>query len=177
MKCLYQHICRVTTARVYHAQLTAKMITDIIREDVEKDQTITIKQVHGLIRNVYPGVNPKYNKLWHDKEIVVSYVFGSWSGSYALLPQLLNVIISSNPGSRLRILSDSLPQFGVRLFKCAVWAFAPCIEAFLYLRPVISIDASHLRGRYDGRFLIAVGYDAEINFCLLHLNLLKRKIY
>jgi hypothetical protein len=63
MKCLYQQIYRATAARVDHAQLTAKMIVNIIREDVEKDQTITIKQVHALIKNIYPGVNPKYNKL------------------------------------------------------------------------------------------------------------------
>jgi hypothetical protein len=85
MKCPYQHICRATAARVDHAQLT-KMIAYIICEDVEKDQTITIKQVHAFIRKVYPGVNPKYNKLWRGKEIDVSYVYGSWSGSYALLP-------------------------------------------------------------------------------------------
>jgi MULE transposase domain len=29
------------------------------------------------------------------------------------------------------------------------------------MRPVISIDVSHLRGRYEGRLLVAVGYDAE----------------
>jgi hypothetical protein len=73
MKCSYQHIYRTTAAR-------------IIREDVEKDQTITIKQVHALIRNVYSGVNSKYNKLWRGKEIIVSYVYDSWPGSYALLP-------------------------------------------------------------------------------------------
>jgi hypothetical protein len=88
MKCPYQHICRATATRVDHTQLTAKMNVDIIREDVEKDQTITIKQVRALIRKFYPGVNPKYNKLWRGKEITVSYVYDSWSGSYALLPRL-----------------------------------------------------------------------------------------
>jgi hypothetical protein len=79
MKCLYQYICRATAGRVDHAQLTTKMIMDIIHEDVEKDQTITIKQVHVLIRKTYQGVNPKYDKLWRWKEIVVSYIYGSWS--------------------------------------------------------------------------------------------------
>jgi hypothetical protein len=31
------YIYRTTAIRVVHAQLTAKMIADIIREDVEKD--------------------------------------------------------------------------------------------------------------------------------------------
>jgi hypothetical protein len=63
MKYPYKHICRATAVRVDHAQLTAKMITDVIREDVEKDHSITIKQLRVLVRKVYPGVNSKYNKL------------------------------------------------------------------------------------------------------------------
>jgi hypothetical protein len=37
-KISYKHICRATIIRVDHAQLTAKVIADIIREDVEKDR-------------------------------------------------------------------------------------------------------------------------------------------
>jgi hypothetical protein len=48
-----------------------KVIVDIIREDVKKDISLPIKQVRGLIRKVFPGVNPKYNKLWHGHEIVI----------------------------------------------------------------------------------------------------------
>jgi hypothetical protein len=35
-KISYKHIYRATVARVDHAQLTAKVIADIIREDVKK---------------------------------------------------------------------------------------------------------------------------------------------
>jgi MULE transposase domain len=37
----------------------------------------------------------------------------------------------------------------------------PCIAAFKYLRPVITIDAGFLSGRYKGRLLMACGYDVE----------------
>jgi hypothetical protein len=47
MKYPHQHICRTTVTRVDHAQLIAKMIADIIREDVEKNHIITIKQVRA----------------------------------------------------------------------------------------------------------------------------------
>jgi MULE transposase domain len=46
-------------------------------------------------------------------------------------------------------------------FKCAVWAWGPCIEAFRYLRSVISIDAAFLSRRYERRLLMACGYDVE----------------
>jgi hypothetical protein len=62
---------------------------------VKKDISLSIKQVRGLIRNVFSGVNPKYNKLWRDREIAISYMFRSWFGSYALLSRLLEVIVQS----------------------------------------------------------------------------------
>jgi len=174
-KCPYKHICRSTAARFDHAQLTAKMMADIIREDVENNVSLPIKQVFGLVRKIFPGVNPKYNKLWRAREIVVAYMFGSWSGSYALLPQLLNAIKQSNPGSKVVVHSDPLPCAGVRQFKCAAWAFGPCIQAFKYLRPVISIDASFLKGRYEGRLLVAVGYDAENQLLPLAFGLVEKE--
>jgi hypothetical protein len=116
--------------------------------------------------------------LWRGKEIAISYVYGSWEGSYALLPRLLNALVSSNPGSEARIESTALPiasNPGERLFKRAFWAFAPCIQAFPHLRPVISIDASWLRGRYDGRFLVAVGYDAENQLVPLAFGIVEKE--
>jgi hypothetical protein len=46
----YKHIYRATVARVDHTQLTAKVIADIIREYVEKDISLPIKQIRRLIR-------------------------------------------------------------------------------------------------------------------------------
>jgi hypothetical protein len=88
-------------------------------------------------------------------------MFGSWYGSYVLLSQLLEAIVQSNPESKARIMSGPLPCAGVCQFKCAVWAFSPCIKTFRYMRHVIGINVSHLRGRYEGKLLVVVGYDAE----------------
>jgi hypothetical protein len=74
---------------------------------------------------------------------------------------LLNVIVSSNPESKDVVYSNPLPCAGVRQFSRAAWAFAPCIRALPYLRPVINIDASFLKGRYKGRLFVTVGYDTE----------------
>ncbi|KAJ1698140.1 hypothetical protein LUZ63_006652 [Rhynchospora breviuscula] len=47
------------------------------------------------------------------------------------------------------------------MFTAAAWAYGPYIAAVSYLRPVISIDASFLSGRYKGRLLAACGYDPD----------------
>lgn len=41
------------------------------------------------------------------------------------------------------------------------WSFGQCKEAFKHCRPVISVDATFLTGKYYGALMLAVGIDAE----------------
>jgi len=47
-------------------------------------------------------------------------------------------------------------QFG-RVF----WAFGPSIKGFSACRPLLSIDGTHLYGKYRGCLLIVPGVDAD----------------
>ena len=47
------------------------------------------------------------------------------------------------------------------IFKYVFWAFAPSIVGFAHCRPVISIDGTHLYGKYKGKLLIAMATDAN----------------
>ena len=47
------------------------------------------------------------------------------------------------------------------------WAFAPSITGFAHCRPVISIDGTHLCGKYRGKLLIAMATDANNEIFLL----------
>ncbi|KAH0675262.1 hypothetical protein KY285_023063 [Solanum tuberosum] len=44
-----------------------------------------------------------------------------------------------------------------------VWAFKPCIDGFQTCRPVISVDGTHMYGKYDIKLLIAIGIDGNDN--------------
>ena len=50
---------------------------------------------------------------------------------------------------------------GTIIFKYVFWDFAPSIVRFAYCRPVISIDGTHLYGKYKGKLLIAIAIDAN----------------
>ena len=41
------------------------------------------------------------------------------------------------------------------------WSFGPCISGFKYCKPVISIDRTHLYGKYQGKLLVAMAIDAN----------------
>nr|XP_023887931.1 uncharacterized protein LOC112000058 [Quercus suber] len=47
------------------------------------------------------------------------------------------------------------------IFSSAFWAFGLRIRGFKHCRPVISIDATHLYGKYKGKLLIAMSTDGN----------------
>ncbi|XP_065635921.1 uncharacterized protein LOC136070225 [Quercus suber] len=53
------------------------------------------------------------------------------------------------------------PLEGTVLLRYVYWAFAPCIATFQYCRPVISIDGTHLYGKYKGVLMIAMTTNAN----------------
>ncbi|XP_040377304.1 uncharacterized protein LOC107303549 [Oryza brachyantha] len=159
--CQYPHTCRAPADRFDHAQLTATIIADVIRDDLKENLELSIMSIRQLVRQRYKTVKPHYNKLWRGRELAIAQLFGSWEESYGLVTSLLEAMKVSNLGTKYQLLSNPTTHEGRRAFKCLAWAFGPCIESVPHLRPVISIDASFLSGRYQGRLLIACGYDAE----------------
>ena len=47
------------------------------------------------------------------------------------------------------------------IFKRVFWSFKPSIEGFEHCRPVLSIDGTHLYGKYKGTLMIAMGCDGN----------------
>ena len=45
--------------------------------------------------------------------------------------------------------------------QCVFWSFKSSIEGFEHCRPVMSIDGTHLYGKYKGMLLIAMGCDGK----------------
>jgi hypothetical protein len=102
-----------------------------------------------------------YNKLWRERELTIADLFDSWESSYEMLPSLLAAIQNSTHGTKYIIETVPSTEFGVKIFDRVVWAFGLCIAAWPYLRPILTIDAGFLSGRYAGKLFIACGYDAE----------------
>ena len=113
--------------------------------------------------------------MWCGRELAIARQFGSWEGSYSLIVPLLTAIKSTNPGTLFDVVSGVTNKSEIRLFMRAAWAFGPCIEAVPFLRPVITIDACFLSGRYKGKLLIACGYDAGNQLVPLAFGLVEKE--
>ena len=49
----------------------------------------------------------------------------------------------------------------IEIFQRVFWSFKPSIEGFEHCHPVMSIDGTHLYGKYKGTLLIAIGCDGN----------------
>jgi hypothetical protein len=76
---------------------------------------------------------------------------------------------------KYNILTEPSIRPKICYFKCAAWAWGPCIESFRYLRTIISIDADFLFGRYEGRLLMVYGYDADNRLIPLAFALVEKE--
>ena len=170
-----KHTCHASASRLDHAQLTSAMVANCIKLSLEKNADISIRAVADLCAERYEGIVPKYNKLWRGRELAIARAFGSWEGSYGLIVPLLEAIKRSNPGTQYKIVSKPTTKPGYRFFMRAAWAWGPCIAAVGHLRPVISIDACFLSGRYKGKLLIVTGYDAENQLIPLAFGLVENE--
>jgi hypothetical protein len=78
-----------------------------------------------------------------------------------MLPFLLAAIQNFTYGTKYIIETVPSTKFGVKIFGRVAWAFGLCITAWPYLRPVLTIDARFLSGRYVDKLFMAYGCDAE----------------
>ena len=85
----------------------------------------------------------------------------NWEKSYQKLQKLLLAYKDSNLGTQMsfRSINEDIPS--TIIFKYMFWAFAPSIAGFTHCRPVISIDGTHLYGKYRVKLLIAMATDAN----------------
>ena len=155
------HTCTVSATRTDHRQLTAEMVALTIDKTIRRDVCSSINHIRDIVMMKYDKVTPKYNKLWRGRELAIANLFGSWENSYNLLIPLLEAIKTNNPGTKYCVMSIPSDKETDRYFHRAAWAFGACIAAIPFLRPVISIDACFMSGRYQGRLLMACMYDAE----------------
>ena len=67
----------------------------------------------------------------------------------------------SNPGSVVIWKTCDINMSNTEIFQCVFWSFKASIEGFEHCRPIMSIDGTHLYGKYKGTLLIAMGCDGN----------------
>jgi hypothetical protein len=121
---------------------------------------MTVKETRGLVKQKFSTIQPSYNKLWRGRELVIADYFVSLERSYEMLLSLLTAIQNSTYDKKYIIEMTPSIKFGVKIFDRVAWTFGLCITTWPYLRPVLTIDAEFLSGRYVDKLFMTCGYDA-----------------
>ncbi|KAL0701784.1 hypothetical protein Bca4012_057906 [Brassica carinata] len=105
-------------------------------------------------------VRISYGKAWRSREVALEYTKGSSGESYNLLPAYLNNLVNSNPGSITDVHTEYTEGFGHR-FKYMFMALSASIEGYKFMRKVVIVDGTHLKGKYSGCLLTACAQDGN----------------
>ncbi|KAL9660013.1 hypothetical protein QQ045_024823 [Rhodiola kirilowii] len=127
--------------------------------------------MQALMRSKY-GYKISYMKAWKSRQKALLHIFGDWEASFEKLPTYMDMLKEYNLCSIVHWDTSMLDSGRVSLNR-VFWSFAPAIEGFKHCRPVISIDATHLIGKWKCVLMIAVFLDAQNEILPLAYALVK----
>ncbi|XP_016207242.1 uncharacterized protein LOC107647702 [Arachis ipaensis] len=134
---------------------------------VRADASVSIKVLLNAT-TTYFGFRPTYRRVWLVKQKAVAHIYGDWDESYNELPRWVLGVQLTMPGT-VAVLRTSPVRVGGQVddsqayFHRLFWTFPPCIEAFRHCKPLVSIDGTHLYGKYGGTLLVAITQDGNSN--------------
>ena len=175
--------------RVYASKLAGCPTFQIKRVDEEHNCTVdergdfkrhaTSNLIGEMVRNKYAGVGagPKpgtlrefmrtdhhvpvtYWKAWKSREVAIEKGLGNTKDAYKMLPSYLEQLALANPGSVVAI-ETTRDAGDVQRFKYVFISLAASVKGYMYMRKVIVVDGTHLKGKYDGCLLTASAQDGN----------------
>ncbi|RYR67544.1 hypothetical protein Ahy_A03g013939 isoform C [Arachis hypogaea] len=161
------HTCLATSISSDHRSLDYHVILAFIMPMVRADASVSIKVLLNATAAHF-GFRPTYRRVWMAKQKSIALIYGDWDESYNDLPRWVLGVQLTMPGSVV-VLKTTPVRVGGQVdesqayFHRLFWTFPPCIEAFRHCKPLVSIDGTHLYGKYGGTLLIAIAQDGNSN--------------
>ncbi|XP_070009521.1 uncharacterized protein [Nicotiana sylvestris] len=143
-----------------HFNLDVDLISLQLIPHIEASIRYKIKECITSIHQEY-GCTITKRKTYHGRKRAFEIIYGDWDKSFAYLPRYMAALKYLNPGT---VVEWKLEQSAGRpeyIFTYVFWAFKPAIDGFVHCHPVISIDGTHVYGKYDIKLLITITVDAN----------------
>ncbi|PKU74349.1 hypothetical protein MA16_Dca003552 [Dendrobium catenatum] len=136
---------------------TTAWVANEIEDIVKRNPDIPPKDINNNLEKDY-GLSLPYMKLWRSREHARDNIFGSIDENYKWVPTLHAELLNRNPGSHITYSYDKLDHSFRIFYVC----FKVCEDGFLYgCRPLISLDACHLKSKHLGMLLSATSLDGN----------------
>ncbi|XP_015950062.1 uncharacterized protein LOC107474928 [Arachis duranensis] len=171
--------CLASATSQDHAQLDSNVICQHIFPMVQADATICIKVLQGSVESAY-GYKVSYKKVRLAKQKSIAKIYRDCDDSYNQLQRYFNALQTFVPGTivdlqtRPYYVGNTLDRKSV-MFHQVFWSFSSCIEAFKHCKPLVSVDGTHMYGKYTGTFLIGIAQDGNNNILPIAFALVERE--
>ncbi|KAH9752662.1 SWIM-type domain-containing protein [Citrus sinensis] len=138
-------------------QVRSRVVGHIIAEKYIQDKRIyTPNDIRADMQQEY-GVQLTYQQAYRAREVGLEIVRDNPAESYNLLPKYSHVLTTANEGT-----VTHLKQDGDGNFLYYFVALGSSIKGFMqYIRPVIAVDGTHLKGLYRGSMFVATCLDGN----------------
>ncbi|KAM0913678.1 hypothetical protein ACQ4PT_012023 [Festuca glaucescens] len=150
-KYIKKHSCSKTFK--VHA-FSSRFLANKYLETFRADQDMSTKNFSRIVQKDW-NMTPSRPKLQRARRLAMKMIYGDEEGQYKLLWDYANEIRRSNPGSTFYLSLDQNARFR-RAYMC----LEASKRGFLTgCRPIIFVDGCHIKTRYRGQLLTAVGMD------------------
>ncbi|XP_025678871.1 uncharacterized protein [Arachis hypogaea] len=144
---------------------------------IKTDLSVSISVLQSVVHHIY-HFKPSYRKIWMAKQKAIAKIYGDWEESYNRILALLQALQECLTGTIHECIV--VPYYNVNMidgewsqFDTVFWTFPPCSEAFKHCKPFVSVDETHLYGKYRGMLLIAMAQDGNNNILPVAFSLVK----
>ena len=142
-----------------HRQASAKFISSKIQEKLRENSAYKPKDIQQDIRLTL-GIKVPYLKASRAKTGALQAINGTDEYSYSLLPKYCEDLGRNNPESKIILKSTPDEETGPRFHRMFV-CYSASAMGFIYCRPVLGLDGTHLKAKYRGLLLGATAVDAN----------------
>ncbi|XP_059277833.1 uncharacterized protein LOC132032022 [Lycium ferocissimum] len=176
-KVIEPHNCDTDDYTEDHFNLNSNMIATSLIPSVMINAQISIKFVQETIKGIH-HYTPSYRKAQKGREAkAFEMLYDDFEGSFRALPRYMDALQHFNPGTIVEWTHESTTMQGEHIFKYLLRAFKPSIDGLKSCGPIISIDGTHVYGKYEMKLLITIGIDANGNIFPLAYAIVARESY
>jgi hypothetical protein len=134
-------------------------VADKAKAILKKDPTLSAVKLLKELEEEH-HVTLCYRTVWKGKQKAATSLYGSWEEIFRSLYNYKAEIELRSPGSIVEI--DTTTVAGEVHFNKLFIALKPCIDGFLNgCRPYISIDSTHLNGKWNGQLAVVTALDGH----------------